>query len=135
MRLAMFEFELVQLKAVSGHVDVCSAERSEESPRNRIHVIFVQPYVSLYDHHWVHFDDFEEDDNVWLENIVGILVDDEFFVPLARVMALLPHVKEFRCERQQEVDVSVCELDFVFYKLYLRASFPVRNARCIRHLF
>jgi len=78
-------------------VNVGSPQWPQVSPRNRVHVFRVQSLVSLDDHGRVHFEDLEKDGDMWLEDVVSELVDDELFVPLARVMTSDPHVEEPRC--------------------------------------
>ena len=62
------------------------AQRPEIAPSDWVKHVRVQSLVIFQDHSFVTLEDFEKEDDIWITDVRGILVDNEFFTPVARVL-------------------------------------------------
>jgi hypothetical protein len=86
-----------KLKALARHMDIGLAHWSEESPGDRVHHVSVQLFPILFRLHVsdrIAFEDFEQEHHIWAHNVVGIFVQNEFFVPSALGLTFNAHVKK-----------------------------------------
>jgi len=93
-------------------MDVGSSQGSQVSPSHRIEHISVKSLIVLQNHRCVAFEDFKQDDYILAADVRCMLVDNELFVPSARIVPFDTHVEEFSAHGQQIVH------DFVSHKAF-----------------
>lgn len=79
------------------------SQGSQISPGHAVEVVTVEIWRLFEDEGGVELQDLEKDDDGGLENVCRTFVYDEFFVPLAVVNSINPHVKELGAHWEQKV--------------------------------
>ena len=105
--LIIIEFEFVELKAISGEMNISLAKRAQISPCNWIEIVCIESLVILNNHLGVALKDLKEDDNVWPADIASHLIDDKLIIPVARVLPCDSHIKELGAHWHQEIDILI----------------------------
>lgn len=111
---------------------MCGSQRSEISPRNRVHHLSIELLAALLNQRRVALQDLEQKHHLRLQDVVSELVENELFVPLARVVSLDSHVEELGSERHEEIDIFLGELGLSILYSDLRTRFTVSDSWQLR---
>lgn len=84
-------------------MNIRSTQGSQVSPSHWIEHISVESLIVLQNHGCVAFQDFKQDDNILAAYVRCMLIDNELFVPGARIVPFNAHVEEFSAHGQQIV--------------------------------
>lgn len=82
---------------------LCSAHRSKVRPCNRVKMICIKQLRGLKHHLRVEVEYLEQEYDVGLQQVLGTLIDHEFFPPLCQIHALDSQVKHLCTQWHQVV--------------------------------
>lgn len=83
------------------------AHWSQVGPSNRIKVVGVEKLGTFKHHLGIEVENFEEENDVGLQEIASTLINNEFFFPLGKVHSFDSQVKHLSAERHKKVRSSL----------------------------